>query len=249
MTTVNCEKVMKALIIGGSSEIAKALCKQLVQKAYEKVVVVSQKNLAPDSAYQQSTVTLLQCHYQANDIALATAYLAEQGDVFDNIFVLNGILHQDELHPEKQLSDFNANNFETVIAANTITPMYWLSNISKLLVKDKKQQVVFFSARVGSITDNRLGGWYSYRASKAALNMMVKTAAIELKRRYKKADFLLFHPGTTDTPLSKPFQKNVAEDKLFTTTFVAEQLLEILANLPACADAHYLDWQGKEISW
>ena len=108
---------------------------------------------------------------------------------------------------------------------------------------------MLFSARVGSISDNRLGGWYSYRASKAALNMMIKTAAIELARRAKNIKLIAFHPGTTDTPLSKPFQKNVPENKLFSAEFVAKQLLDIVENTPIDQSPSYLDWQGETINW
>ena len=109
--------------------------------------------------------------------------------------------------------------------------------------------VTTFSARIGSIEDNRLGGWYSYRASKAALNMLLKTAAIEYQRVAKGVRFLVFHPGTTDTPLSKPFQKFVSKDKLFTPEFVADQLLTIVEQQASESNIQFLDWDGKAIPW
>lgn len=109
---------------------------------------------------------------------------------------------------------------------------------------------------MGSIEDNKLGGWYSYRASKAALNMFFKTAAIEVARRAKNTKLILFHPGTTDTKLSKPFQRNINSKKLFTTKFVAEQLYILTQQttgeqnrLEHNCEASYLDWQGKKIAW
>lgn len=93
------------------------------------------------------------------------------------------------------------------------------------------------------------GGWYSYRASKAALNMLIQNAAIEFARRAKNVKLLAFHPGTVDTPLSAPFQRNVPHGKLFTPDYVARQLLDLLTQLPLDGQASYLDYAGKEISW
>ena len=93
------------------------------------------------------------------------------------------------------------------------------------------------------------GGWYSYRSSKAALNMMLKTAAIELARRAKNIKIIAFHPGTTDTPLSRPFQENVSAGKFFTCGFVAKRLLSIIEHIAIDGTVSYLDWQGNSIDW
>lgn len=108
---------------------------------------------------------------------------------------------------------------------------------------------VFLSARVGSISDNKLGGWYSYRSSKAALNMLLKSAAIELKRTFKNVKLIAFHPGTTDSPLSKPFQKNVPKGKLFTRDFVADALIDITNKTQIDGELSFIDWQGEKIDW
>ena len=102
---------------------------------------------------------------------------------------------------------------------------------------------------VGSISDNRLGGWYSYRTSKAALNMLLKSAVIELNRRLKSVKLIAFHPGTTDSPLSKPFQKNVPKGKLFSPDFVANALIDITHHAQIDGKLSFLDWQGKTIDW
>lgn len=119
----------------------------------------------------------------------------------------NGILHSQSIKPEKRLEDFNTDAFNHVIMANALTPMLWIQKLTPILIGNTQCKIIVFSARVGSISDNNLGGWYSYRASKAALNMMLKTAAIELARRAENIKIIAFHPGTTDTSLSKPFQK------------------------------------------
>jgi NAD(P)-dependent dehydrogenase (short-subunit alcohol dehydrogenase family) len=127
--------------------------------------------------------------------------------------------------------------------------MLWLKHLTPVLTNKNSCKVVIFTARVGSISDNKLGGWYSYRASKASMNMLIKSASVELARRAKNIKLISFHPGTTDTELSKPFQKNVPKDKLFTCEFVANQLLTIVENTTIDGEASFLDWQGKKIDW
>ena len=97
--------------------------------------------------------------------------------------------------------------------------------------------------------DNERGGWYAYRASKAALNMLMKTAALEYRRETTLVRFLLFHPGTTNTPLSKPFQKNISPEKLFTPEYVADRLMRIQSELSSEASIQFLDWQGEQVEW
>ena len=109
--------------------------------------------------------------------------------------------------------------------------------------------VAALSARVGSIGDNRLGGWYAYRSSKSALNMMLRSLAIEYARRVKNVKLISFHPGTTDTALSKPFQASVPEGKLFTPQFVARQLCAIMESAEINGELSYLDWDNKVIPW
>ena len=152
----------------------------------------------------------------------------------------------------KKLEDLNADYFNEIISANTLTPLLCLQSILPLLTHKTQCTITALSARVGSINDNKLGGWYTYRASKSALNMLFKTAAIELARRAKNTKLVLFHPGTTDTELSKPFQKNVPAGKLFTPEFVAKQLFELTNNNPDLklnGEPAYLDWQGSTIPW
>jgi NAD(P)-dependent dehydrogenase (short-subunit alcohol dehydrogenase family) len=103
------------------------------------------------------------------------------------------------------------------------------------------------SARVGSISDNRLGGWYGYRASKAALNMLIKTLAIEVRRTRPEAICAALHPGTVDTSLSKPFQKNVRQGQLFAADTAAEKLLEVINSLTPAQSGDCFAWDGKQV--
>jgi NAD(P)-dependent dehydrogenase (short-subunit alcohol dehydrogenase family) len=198
-------------------------------------------------------------HYQCSNLQQDIEQLMSQqiipqitasNGIVSRILICNGVLHQGAIQPEKKIEDINEVNLLALIQMNTITPLLWLQGLVKLLSKQRSRVVIsILSARVGSISDNRLGGWYSYRTSKAALNMLIKTTAVEFARRLKHVKLIAFHPGTTDTPLSKPFQHNVAEGKLFTPEFVASQLYNIMADIEPNGEASYLDWQGKQISW
>jgi NAD(P)-dependent dehydrogenase (short-subunit alcohol dehydrogenase family) len=136
-----------------------------------------------------------------------------------------------------------------IFQANTVVPALWLKLLLGVLVGQQPCIVAALSARVGSIADNRMGGWYAYRASKAALNMMLKTFAIEYARRVKNVKLISFHPGTTDTDLSKPFQASVPKEQLFSTAFVADRLAGIMDQAEVDGQLAFLDWDGKPINW
>ena len=121
-------------------------------------------------------------------------------------------------------------------------------NLQPLMKARQKTVFAALSARVGSISDNRLGGWYSYRASKAALNMLLKTLAIETRRRNPQQIIVGLHPGTVDTALSQPFQKNVKPGALFTADDSARYLLNVIDGLSAEQSGGIFDWQGREIT-
>lgn len=244
----------QTLIIGANSNIGKAIAAQIQLQENTGLILISRHfsaSNAIESNNERSTVKKITVKdYQSHSIdqAINELIIDNNADI-TRVFVCNGILHNESIRPEKRLEDFDAEAFHQVITSNTLTPMLWIQKLTPLLAGKSPCKFVVFSARVGSISDNRLGGWYSYRASKAALNMVIKTAAIELARRAKNIKLIAFHPGTTDTPLSKPFQKNVPSNKLFSSEFVAKQLLDIIENTPVDQTASYLDWQGKSINW
>ena len=132
---------------------------------------------------------------------------------------------------------------------NVIGPAMTAKYFIPLLRRDKKAVFAALSARVGSISDNRLGGWYAYRASKAALNMILKTTALETQRRFTNQLIIDLHLGTVDTALSKPFQGNVPEGKLFTPAFSAEQLLGVIDKLSEKDSGFLFDWAGEKIEF
>ncbi|MEQ8802067.1 MAG: short-chain dehydrogenase, partial [Haliea sp.] len=160
-----------------------------------------------------------------------------------------GILHAGDKGPEKSLEQLDPAWMQAVFHANSITPMLWLQALAKGLGRKQHCVIAALSARVGSIGDNRLGGWYSNRASKAALNMLLQTAAVDQARRAPASKLIAFHPGTTDTALSRPFQGNVAAGKLFSPDFVAGRLLAVMDAATADGTLSYLDWDGQAITW
>lgn len=240
----------QVLIIGANSGIAKAIACQLMVDQQVMITLISRELPAYVDRQHENVNAIQVPDYSANSIEHAVSQITPTRELpISNVFVCLGVLHAEQIQPEKQLKDLNAESFEYVMKANTLTPMLWVSGLLPILKGKDVCKLVVLSARVGSITDNRLGGWYSYRASKSALNMMLKSAAIELSRKAKNIKIIAFHPGTTDTPLSEPFQKNVPKEKLFTPRFVAKRLIEVLNSMPIDGKAAFIDWQGEGIDW
>lgn len=181
-------------------------------------------------------------------IASAAATVGEHGPV-DAVIVASGILHRGDIQPEKSLRSIDAESMLEVFRINTIGPVLLAKHFLPLLRRDARTLFAALSARVGSITDNRLGGWASYRASKAALNMLLRTAAIEHRLRRPESIIVGLHPGTVDTPLSSPFQSRVPEGKLFTPAFSVERLLDVLNGLNAADSGGLFAWDGQPIKF
>ncbi len=191
----------------------------------------------------------LSCDLTDEDsIRRAAKTVAAHGPV-DAAIVATGLLHDDTIQPEKSLASINADSMLGVFRINTVGPVLLAKHFLPLLRRDAKTLFAALSARVGSISDNRLGGWSSYRASKAALNMLLRTAAIEHKRRWPESIVVGLHPGTVDTPLSSPFQRRVPEGRLFTPAYSVERLLDVLDNLGPADSGGFFAWDGQPIQF
>ena len=149
----------------------------------------------------------------------------------DLVIVATGLLHAADIKPEKSWRELEAGTLAQYFAVNASGRRLWPSTSCRCSGAASDRTFAALSARVGSIGDNRLGGWYGYRASKAALNMLVKTLAIELARTRPEAICMALHPGTVETDLSRPFQQSVARGKLFTPEVAAAHLLTVLERL------------------
>ena len=151
------------------------------------------------------------------------------------------------MNPEKSLKKIKGENMAYFYEVNTIIPCLIIKNISANMSVSHPFKIVVLSARVGSISDNKLGGWYSYRASKAALNMIIKCASIEIQRVNKKAVIVGIHPGTVDSNLSKPFQSNVPKSKLFCPETSALKMAQVIQQLQPIDSGECFDYAKKII--
>jgi len=165
------------------------------------------------------------------------------------VLVATGVLHDDEAQPEKRALDLDSKSLAHLFHLNTIGPTMVAKHMLPLLDREERSVFAALSARVGSISDNRLGGWHSYRASKAALNMILRTLSVELAYKNPGAICVALHPGTVDTGLSKPFQKNVPDEKLFTPRYAATQMLSVLNGLSPQDTGGFFAWDGKPIAY
>ncbi|WP_254216976.1 SDR family NAD(P)-dependent oxidoreductase [Synechococcus sp. CCY 9618] len=161
----------------------------------------------------------------------------------------SGLLHDGELQPEKRLSQVHRSALERSFAVNAFGPLLLAQAIEPALPKDRPVHFASLSARVGSIADNRLGGWYAYRAAKAAQNQLLRTLAIEWQRRLPQACVTMLHPGTTATELSAPFRSSVPPSGLFTPLRAASHLLDVLEGRTAASSGDFLAWDGQPVPW
>lgn len=184
-----------------------------------------------------------------DEASIAAAARAAAADApYDLILIATGLLHGDGLAPEKSLRDVTGERLLHSFAVNAVGPALVAKHFLPLLPKHGRGIFACLSARVGSISDNRAGGWYGYRASKAALNMLVKTIAIEVRRSRPEAICVALHPGTVDTGLSAPFQRGVPAEKLFTPAVAAEHLLAVIDRLTPDDSGDCFAWDGARIA-
>ncbi len=161
----------------------------------------------------------------------------------------SGFLHSSDLKPEKRLSHINRSNIIKNFSINAFAPILIAKSIEKFIRPELPFSYASLSARVGSISDNKLGGWYSYRASKAAQNQFLKTLSIEWRRKFPLSIVSILHPGTCATKLSKPFHSSVPKDKLFTPAQSTEYLINIISSQKTSDSGKFLAWDGNIIPW
>ncbi len=227
---------LRAIVLGSSGGIGAALTDRLHQSGYD----VQRLARSPAPSTLRIDITA--------EPSIASAAQALSTDApYQTIIVASGMLQTDRSKPEKSFRELQADTLLSYFAVNAVGPALVAKHFIPLLPATGRCVIAFLSARVGSIGDNVLGGWYGYRASKAALNMMVKTLAIELKRGRPEAICVALHPGTVDTELSRPFQKNVPKDRLFSPDFAAERLIEVVGQLAPADSGGCFAWDGQRI--
>ncbi|WP_068088643.1 SDR family NAD(P)-dependent oxidoreductase [Polycladidibacter stylochi] len=251
----------RAVVVGGLGGIGSAIVKQL--KSYPSCLntVHEQSNICRFSWHVAATSRQLKQQESESladeiipleltseeSIAQASLHLQRSGKI-DLCVVATGVLQTEQIRAEKCLNDLTEENLKHVLAVNAVGPALVLKHFAPLLNYNQTPIMAFISARVGSISDNQLGGWYSYRMSKAALNMLVRCANIELQRRHKHSVMVVgLHPGTVETPLSAPFARSIPKDKLFTADYAAAHLLNCLEHLTAEDGGNCFAYDGSLI--
>ncbi len=184
--------------------------------------------------------------FDITDAMSVDQLLSALGQTFDLIVVATGALEVNGAVPEKSLKQIDAKAMAEQFAVNAIGPTLVLRHAAKLSSRTKPAHIAVLSARVGSIGDNRLGGWYSYRAAKAAVNQIVHTAAIELARSHKQLTCVALHPGTVQTPFT---EKYVARHAAVPAEDAGDNLLSVLARLKPHQTGRFFDWSGAEVPW
>lgn len=236
---------LHAVLIGHSGGIGQALLAALLaDPAVAQVTAAARRKV--DMAHDK----LRQLPLDITDEASIAAFAAHFTDGAPPrlVIVASGLLHDGMVHqPEKSLRSLNAEQLQRSFMVNSIGPALLGKYLLPLLPRSGKSVCAFLSARVGSISDNVRGGWYGYRASKAALNMIVKTFSIELQPRWPEAICVALHPGTVDTALSLPFQAHVVAGRLFSPTESAVHLLAVIDRLERAASGRIFAWDGQEI--
>jgi len=230
-------------VIGASGAIGNAFIEHYSNdQSVKNVYAFSREKQSYESEKIKSFELDIEDHNSIQEAALniGECYL-------DHIIVATGILHSENFGPEKSIKDIDDKTMKKVFGINTIGPALVGKYFIPLMRKDFKSVLAFLSARVGSISDNKLGGWYSYRASKTALNQIIKNFSIELKRTNPNAIVLGLQPGTVDSNLSEPFKKNVAKGKLFTPEQSREFLSNVIENATINDSGNLLAYDGETI--
>lgn len=230
---------LRAAVIGASGGVGGALVSALRAAPDARVVAMSRRRPEGVDAADWRPIDI------TDEATIADA--AKDLGPLDLVIVATGLLHADGIRPEKAWRDLDARALETLFRVNAIGPALVAKHFLPLLRRDRKAVFAALSARVGSIGDNRLGGWYGYRASKAALNMTIRGLSVELARRNDKAICVGLHPGTVATPLSAPFRANLSDNQLKSPEDAAARLLSVIDGLSPADSGGVFAWDGARI--
>ncbi|MEA5466172.1 SDR family NAD(P)-dependent oxidoreductase [Leptothoe sp. PORK10 BA2] len=255
MTIFSQIQLGQALVIGGNRGIGLGFVQQLLNHRQFDQVFATYRTAS-------SSTELLQLAQHDDRLHCIAMDLTDEAQIAQGLsqlqaitprlhFAINcvGFLHDGAITPEKALRQLNPEHLMRYFQVNSIGAALLAKHLQPLL--NHKQPNIFatISAKVGSIEDNRLGGWYGYRASKAALNMFLKTAAIEYGRRCPATAIVMLHPGTTDTRLSEPFQRGVPPEKLFPVEKTVSLLMDVLSHITLDDNGSFFSWDGSPLPW
>ena len=226
-----------AIVVGGTGAIGNAIANEIENLGFQDVIKIGTK-------------TTPSIDFSDEDTVLNTVnFVKEKQKPISILFDATGILHdqQNSFMPEKTLKNINLEFAKKNFLINAIGPSLLIKHFAPLLDSENKSVFATLSAKVGSISDNGYGGWYSYRASKAALNQLIKTASIEMKVKNKNAVFVTLHPGTVKSNLSQPFQKTNL--KIQDPEESAKNLIKIINQINPSQTGKFFNWDGSELPW
>ena len=255
MTAIPAETRQNALVVGASQGIGLGFVQQLLKDDRFEAVYGTYRR--PELA-QELLALAEQCPQlsclpvdvtEEETIAAAIAQIQARTPQLHRAVYCVGLLHDGDFQPEKSLRQITGENLVRSFQTNAVGAALLAKHLLPLLKHDQPSLLAAISAKVGSIGDNRLGGWYGYRASKAALNMLIKTASLEYARRSPNTTIALLHPGTTDTRLSEPFQRGVPPEKLFSVERTVAQLMAVMDGLTPADSGDFFSWDGTRLPW
>jgi len=232
------------IVVGASGGIGRAVLNELSHRYPEATLHATYHQTACQNQNQR-------VHWQQLDVRKAE-HIRTWANTFDSVdWIINcvGYLHGSQGGPEKNVKSLDAELLVESIRINTLPTLELAKYFAAALKNSVTPKLAAISARVGSIEDNRLGGWYSYRISKAALNMALKTLSIEWKHSHPRGCVAALHPGTNDTTLSRPFQSRVAAEDLFKPSYTASMLVNLVAKLEPAQTGKFWTWDGDTIPW
>jgi NAD(P)-dependent dehydrogenase (short-subunit alcohol dehydrogenase family) len=244
------------LIVGASQGIGLGFVRKLLQDGRStKIYATYRRKVSADelltlkSEYPEKICCLEVDVTDEGQISQAAACIGEEVGKLHLVVNCAGILHEGNIQPEKSLKHIDPEHLLRYFQVNSVSSLLLAKHLLPLFRHGEKSILAAISAKVGSIGDNQLGGWYGYRASKAALNMFMRNVAIEYRRTSPLTIVTMLHPGTTDTRLSQPFQKNVSAEKLFSIERTVTQLLEVIENLDEGDSGQFFSWDGSCLPW
>ena len=238
-----------AVIIGGNGGVGREFVRQFQNSVQvQSIVATHRQSISPELNHPKVTWTQVDVREESTIEALAR-HLKDTGVKPNLIINCIGVLHTSDFGPEKTWRHLNAQTMHDVFAINAFAVGLLGKHLIPLIPRKGRSIFASISARVGSIADNRLGGWYSYRASKTAHNMFVKTLSIEAWRKHPELSIVSLHPGTVNTALSEPFTARYDPSKLFSSTRSVNELSSVISTLTSKDTGGFFAWDGQEIPY